>query len=208
MAALDPFDLASPGAPGECHIGLYQPIFNRILLTVRDIEHARNISLIASGRYPLFLVNLMSADNYTQSNQYTTNSEKIIDNNSCDNWTLPAEQIVPTEMSNYANFIVNAEHLVPVWRPYDSDLPEEKQYLHVCLFYLKLLDSIATNNIRGRRIKEFMLDVFDIQQNQSDLIVQNLKKQVIAELYLCKDIDSTKISIENILDKARHDLIF
>ena len=208
MATLDPFDLALPRTTGECHIGLYQPIFDRILLTVRDIEHARNIALIASNRYPLFLVNLMSADNYTQSNQYTTNPEKIIDNNSCDNWTLPAKQIVPTEMSNYANFIVNAERLLPVWGPYDSDLPEEKQYLHVCWYYLKLLDSIATNNIRGRRIKEFMLDIFDIQRNQSDMIVQNLKKQVIAELYLCKDIDSTKISIENILDKARHDLIF
>ena len=208
MAPLEPFDIGLPAAPGDCHIGLYQPVLDRILLTVRDIGHARDIALIASNRYPLFLVNLVSADNYTQSNQYTTNFEKIIDNISCDNWTLPAKQIIPTEMSNYANFIVNAEHLVPVWRHYDSELPDEKHYLHVCWYYLKLLDSIATNNIRGRRIKEFMLDIFDIQRNQSDMIVQNLKKQVIAELYLCKDINFTKISIENILDKARHDLIF
>lgn len=205
MVPLELFDL---GLPGKYHIGLYQPIFDRILLTVRDIEQARDIALIASGRYPLFLVNLTTADNYTQSNQYTTNLEKIIDNNSCDNWTLPAEQIIPTEMSNYANFIVNATHLEPVWRHYDLDLPDEKHYLQVCWHYLKLLDSIATNNIHGLRIKKFMSDIFDIEQNESDLIVQNLKKQIIAELYLCKDINLVKISIENILEQAAHDLVF
>ena len=204
MAPLEPFDLALPKIPGEYHIGLYQPIFDRILLTVRDIDQARDIALIASGRYPLFLVNLTTANNYTQSNQYTTNTEKIIDNNSCDNWTLPAEQIVPTEMSNYADFIVNATHLVPVRRHYDTELHKEKHYLQVCWYYLKLFDS----NIQGRRIKKFMSDIFDIQQNESDLIVQNLKKQIIAELYLCKDIDLFKISIENIIDKAKNDLVF
>jgi hypothetical protein len=204
MVPLEPFDLGLPNIPGEYHIGLYQPIFDRILLTVRDVEQARDIALIASGRYPLFLVNLTTADNYTQSNQYTTNPEKIIDNNSCDNWTLPGEQIVPTEMSNYADFIVNATHLVPVWRHYEPDLPDEKHYLQVCWHYLKLFDS----NIRGQRIKKFMSDIFDIQQNESDLIVQNLKKQIIAELYLCKDIDLVKISIENILNKAKNDLVF
>lgn len=203
MAPLEPFDLGLPATPGDCHIGLCQPIFDRILLTVCDIEQARDIALIASNRYPLFLVNLTTADNYAQFQL----SQELF-NNSCDSWTLPARQIVPTQMLNYANFIVNAEHLVPVGGPYDSALPEEKQYLQVCWYYLKLLDSIATRNIRGRRIKQFMLDIFDIQQNQPDTIVQDLKKQVVAELYLCKDITVTKISIENILEQAAHDLVF
>jgi hypothetical protein len=203
MTPLEPFDLGLPITPGDCHIGLYQPIFDRILLTVCDIEQARDIALIASGRYPLLLVNLTTADNYTQSNQYTTSTKKTIDNSSCDNWTLPAEQIVPTEMSNYANFIVNATHLASVWRQYDSDLSDEKHYLQVCWYYLKLFDS----KIHGQRIKKFMSDIFDIQQNDSDLIMQNLKKQIIAELYLCKDINLVKISIENILKQAANDVV-
>ena len=196
---LEPFDFGVPERFGDCHIGLYQPMLNHFLLTVNNIQHARDIALIASGRYPLFLVNLTTANNYC---------ENLIDNLCCENWTLPGKQIVPTEMSNYANFIVNAEHLVPVQQHHDSELPDEKHYLQVCWYYLNLLDSVATTNIRGQRIKDFMLDIFDIQQNESDLIVQNLKKQIIAELYLCKDITVTKISIENILKQATHDLVF
>jgi hypothetical protein len=52
-----------------------------------------------------------------------------------------------------------------------------------------------------------MSDIFDIQQNDSDLIMQNLKKQIIAELYLCKDINLVKISIENILKQAANDVV-
>jgi hypothetical protein len=80
----------------------------------------------------------------------------------------------------------------------------------VCWHYLRLLDPIINTNIVGWRIKKFMLDIFDIPENQSDMIVQKLKKQVIAELYLCKDIAVTKISIENIIDKAKkdHDIVF
>jgi len=195
----EPFDFGVPERFGDCHIGLYQPMLNQFLLTVTNIQHAQDIALIASGRYPLFLVNLTTASNYC---------ENLIDNACCENWTLTAEQIIPTEMSNYANFIVNAKQLVPGQQHHDSELHDEKHYLQVCWYYLKLLDSVATNNIRGRRIKDFMSDIFNIQQNESDLIVQNLKKQIIAELYLCKDITVTKISIENILKQATHDLVF
>jgi hypothetical protein len=200
----EPLDIGIPEKFGDCHIGLYQPMLNRFLLTLCDIDRARDIALIASGRYPLFLVNLTTASNYC---------ENLIDNLCCENWALPIQQIIPTEMSNYANFIVDSTHLVPVpgWQHCDPDLPEEKHYLHVCWYYLKLLDSIAANNIvRGQRIKEFMFDIFDIQQNQSDMIVQNLKKQIVAELYLCKDLNATKDSIENIIAKAKkdHDLVF
>ncbi len=197
-----PFDIGIPEKFGDCHIGLYQPMLNQFFLTLCDIQYARDIALIASSRYPLFLVNLVSADNY---------SKNLIDNTCCQNWALPSQQIVPTKLSNYANFVINAEHLEPAIRHSDIyQIEEEKHYLQVCWHYLRLLDPIINTNIVGWRIKKFMLDIFDIPENQSDMIVQKLKKQVIAELYLCKDIAVTKISIENIIDKAKkdHDIVF
>ncbi len=201
---IEPFDHGVPISPGDCHIGLYQPMLNQFLLTVNNIQHARDIVLIASGRYPLFMVNLVTASNYRKN---------LIDNLCCENWALPSQQIAPTEMENYANFVVNARHLLPVVKSDNSDLNEEKHYLQVCWHYLKLLDQVTDNNIFGWRINKFMLDIFDLQDqpyNEVYTHVQNLKKQTIAELYLCKDINVTKVSIENIFAKAKkdHDLVF
>jgi hypothetical protein len=95
---IEPFDHGVPISPGDCHIGLYQPMLNQFLLTVNNIQHARDIVLIASGRYPLFMVNLVTASNYRKN---------LIDNLCCENWALPSQQIAPTEMENYANFVVN-----------------------------------------------------------------------------------------------------
>jgi hypothetical protein len=68
-------------------------MLNQFLLTINNIQHARDIALIASGRYPLFLVNLVTADNY---------HENLIDNFCCENWKLPNEQIAPTNIVTYA----------------------------------------------------------------------------------------------------------
>ena len=197
----EPFDIGS--FYGGCHIGLYQPMLNRFLLTTTNIEHARDIALIASGRYPLFLVNLVTADNY---------HENLIDNLCCENWKLPYQQIVETSIKNYANFIVDARHLSPIVGHDNLFLSEEKHYLQLCWHYLKLLDQLRDRNIVGWRIKQFMSDIFDFQENQHDTVsmyVQNLKKQIIAELYLCKDMHSVRDSMENIIAKAKedHDLV-
>ena len=203
MTALETFDVGSPKNPGGCHIGLYQPLLNRFLLTCDDIEYARDIALIASNRYPLFLVNLVTADNY---------SENLIDNLCCEHWSLPSQQIAPTKLWNYANFIVDAEHLVE--NPSELDLSEEKQYLQLCWHYLKQYDDIITRNTYAWEIKKFMAEIFDFQSHPlarcNNIPIQNLKKQIVAELFLCNNIDSTRTSIENIITKAKndHDLVF
>jgi hypothetical protein len=199
MTMPEPFDVGS--CYGGCHIGLYQPMLNRFLLTVNNIQHARDIALIVSGRYPVFMVNLVTADNYC---------ENLIDNFCCENWKLPNEQIAPTNIVTYANVIVQALHLLPIAT--QSDLSEEKHYLQLCWHYLKSLDKIRDLNIHGWRITQFMSEIFDLRENQHDDVsthVQNLKKQIIAELYLCRDTTSTVTSIENIIAKARedHDLV-
>jgi len=201
MTMPEPFDVGS--CYGGCHIGLYQPILNRFLLTTNNIEHARDIALIASSRYPLFLVSLVTADNY---------EENLIDNICCENWKLPDQQILETSIKNYANVIVHAQHLLPVMETTSLVLTEEKHYLQLCWHYLKLLQAFRDHNIPGWRIKQFMYDIFDFQENQYDTVslhMQNLKKQIVAELYHCKDTNSVRISIENIIAIAKkdHDIV-
>jgi hypothetical protein len=194
MTTSDPFDFGSPRNHGGCHVGLYQPRLNRFLLTVNNMQHAQEIALIAAGRYPLFLVNLVTAQNYC---------ENLIDNTCCESWSLPNQQIMPTKLKNYANYVVDADNLLE--NPSDLDLSEEKQYLQLCWYYLKLHDSIIQQNTYGWKIKKFMTEIFDFESHPHDIPIQDLKKQIVAELFLCKDIKSTTTSIENIITKAKHD---
>jgi hypothetical protein len=196
MTTLETFDVGAPKNPGGCHIGLYQPILNRFLLTVNHIRDAQDIALIAASRYPLFLVNLVTADNY---------NENLIDNLCCENWSLPNQQITPTKLKVYANLhtIVDAEHLLD--NPSELALSEEKKYLQLCCYYLRRYDEIIQKNTYAWEIKKFMTEIFDFEPHPHDIPVQNLKKQIVAELFLCKDIKSTTTSIENIITKAKHD---
>jgi len=194
---IEPFDIGYPDT-GFCHIGLYQPHLNRVLLTLCDVGYARDIVLLASNRYSLFMVNLASADNYRKN---------LIDNHCCENWAIPNEQILQTTISNYANVIVNAKHLIE--HRNNIDFTEEKQYLQLCYYYIKLLDYISVMSVKAWQVKVLMADIFDYQDQQV-VVLQNLKKQVMAELFLAKHIDSARESIETILAKAKkdHDLVF
>jgi hypothetical protein len=188
------FDIGIPARFGSCHIGLFQPVENRCLLTLCNIRHAQEIALIISGRYPVFLVDLTSAENYQPN---------LIDNLCCENWTLPREQVAVTHIRNYARILVEATQLIhnPNQNP---DLEKEKQYLQMIWHYLKRLDDFVENGNFGGfgwDVKRFMTDIFDLQDSQY-INFQNLKKQIMSELFLGRDLDSVKISVENIIANA------
>jgi hypothetical protein len=204
----DYFDIGYPTQFGSCHIGLYQPMENRFLLTLCDVQHARDIALIISGRYPVFLVDLTSAENYCQN---------LIDNHCCENWALPKEQVMPTRIHQYARIIVNATQLIQDQNQ-NPELAKEKQYLQMIWHSLKRFDQV-TDHIKnyvgqkygnyGWAVKNFMSFVFD-QQDQSYVDLQNIKKQIFRELFLGRDLDSVKISVENIFAKIEknYDFVF
>lgn len=189
---------------GLCHIGLYQPLMNRFLLTLGDVHQAREIALIASNRYHLFLVNLTSADNY---------SSNLIDNQCCENWALLNSQTKETRIHNYANFIVDADYLVQCFDQsvgfVHSDIQEEKKYLQLVWYYLKLLDQMLEINIPGWRIKKLMSDTFDLE-DQKFLIAQNLKKQIMSKMFSTRATDSIKADLEHIISNAKncYDFVF
>jgi hypothetical protein len=213
----DYFDIGYPKRFGSCHIGLYQPTENRFLLTLCDVQQAQDIALIISGRYPVFLVDLTSAENY---------SPNLIDNLCCVDWSIPPEQILPTQIQTYSRIIVEAKKLV-YCQNQNPELAKEQQYLQMIRHFLKKLDQDIVyhpknyvdqygnypTNITvqygnyGWAVKNFMSTVFD-QQDQSYVDLQNIKKQIFRELFLGRDLDSVKISVGNLITKIENNYDF
>ena len=195
---IEPFDIGYPERFESCHIGLYQPMENTFLLTLCNVQHAQDIALTVSGRYPVFLVDLTSAENYC---------ENLIDNHCCTNWSLPAEQLIPTQIHNYSRKIVAAKKLIQN-QNLNSDLAKEQQYLQMIWHFLKRFDQVIDHprNYVGQygnygwAVKNFMSFVFD-QQDQSYINLQNIKKQIFRELFLGRDLESVSASLENIFAK-------
>jgi hypothetical protein len=192
------FDIGIPKRFGSCHIGLYQPVENRFLLTLCDVQHAQDIALIISGRYPVFLVDMTSAENYC---------ENLIDNLCCVDWSIPPEQVLSTQIYNYSRIIVEAKKLVRCQNQ-NPELAKEQQYLQMIWHFLKRFDQMIDHpkNYTGQygnygwAVKNFMSTVFD-QQDQSYVDLQNIKKQIFRELFLGRDSESVGASLENIFAK-------
>jgi hypothetical protein len=193
------FDIGYPDRFGSCHIGLFQPILRRFLLTVCDVRHAQEIIMIASNRYTLYSVNLVTANNYCQN---------LIDNHCCDSWGVNQSQILSTADNTYADFFVDAQQLVPQSAHY-FDVATEKNYLQMIYYYVKLLEDVSFRNLYAPKVKQFMLDTFDHQEKKFTG-VQNLKKQITKELYLSQNMNSTHDAIVNIISniKQEYDIIF
>jgi hypothetical protein len=195
---IEPFDIGYPERFGSCHIGLYQPMENKFLLTLCNVQHAQDIALIISGRYPVFLVDLTSAENYC---------ENLIDNLCCTNWSLPAEQVLPTQIPDYSRKIVAAKKLIQNYN-LNSDLAKEQQYLQMIWLSLRRFDQVIDYPINynghhgnyGWAVKHFMATVFD-QRDQTYENLQNIKKQLFRELFLGRDLESVSASLENIFAK-------
>jgi len=192
------FDIGIPKRFGSCHIGLYQPVENRFLLTLCDVQHAQDIALIISGRYPVFLVDMTSAENYC---------ENLIDNLCCMDWSIQPDQVLPTQIHSYSRIIVEAKKLV-YGQNQNPELAKEQQYLQMIWHFLKRFDQVIDlpKNYAGQygnygwAVKNFMSTVFD-QRDQSYVDLQNIKKQIFRELFLGRDSESVGASLENIFAK-------
>jgi hypothetical protein len=162
------------------------------------VHHAQDIALIISGRYPVFLVDLTSAENYC---------ENLIDNLCCVDWSIPSEQVLPTQICNYSRAIIDAKKLV-YCQNQNPELAKEQQYLQLIWHCLKRFDLVIDrpkNYVEeygsyGWAVKNFMSFVFD-QPDQSCINLQNIKKQIFRELFLGRDLESVNASLENLFAK-------
>lgn len=124
------FDFGLPADPDDPVYGLWEPMSDRFLFVTHDISIARTLSLVASSRYLLYVIDISKANNYFHT---------LIDNTCCNHWSLVNRGDIMT--SNIASFleIVSAAELVERGHYTDWPLDREMQYLQICNWWMRFM---------------------------------------------------------------------
>ena len=137
MTKLSYFRLGcSPDSSGQ--VALYHPFFDRLLLVLPGNSAViRDIVRLASSRYPLFMVDISTAPQYTP---------QLIDNTCCDAWTVTMHNRdwsrmyylnTHTEIVSPIPQVQPAQTLSTEWQ--DFSIAEEKSWLQTLWFWLEFL---------------------------------------------------------------------
>ena len=183
------YDLGYPTKFGSTHLGLYQPVLGCFLLTLCDAQQAREIMLLASARYSLYLVDLTCAKNYQPN---------VIDNDCCQNWTISNKEDISIGMSDQGNNIIGAKELM-LCSNQDLDIKQEKKYLQLTYFYVKYLFEVEQRS-RGSFVKnQWINDIIGTNMpNKKEQSVLSIKKL----LYLETDTDLLETKIQQIINSS------
>jgi hypothetical protein len=182
-----PFDLGCIQDLSYPHFALYQPVDDCFLLTVDcDAGQAREIQLLASARYSLFVVDLKTADNYALN---------LIDNSCCQNWTLGNRSDVAVGAAGTPQIIAARSLLnIPAMEP---DLQDEKQYLQTVWHYIKYLESVQHRN--SKSIHDWIDGVLDLDfQDLEYQETKNLIKKIKRVLYLGTDLEQMHVELQQL----------
>jgi len=174
------------------HFGLYQPVLNCFLLCLTNQDEANAIKLLASARYSLYLIDLVSAENY---------SPTLIDNDVCENWSISNRIDIDINRPQVINNIVKAARLVNT-DIVDPDTAKEKEYLQTVQQHVKFCYDIERRF--DRPIHNFVDNVLDISLSDPDQTeIKNLVKQIKKTLYLGNDVTDIKKEIQDKLKDWR-----
>lgn len=191
------YDLGYPAKFGDMHLGLYQPVLNRFLLTVCDLEQAQEIIMLASSRYSLYLVDLTQAENYVPN---------IIDNHCCEMFTMSDPEQINIQLPDRGFMVCSTKKLVAA-DVVDENFNQEKKYLQLILYYVKFMTFIQWNSRDKIIINPWINNVLDkpMLDPEGDTI-SAIKKC----LYLGIDPDVTELEILYIIKNSplrHHDFI-
>lgn len=181
MPVLD--DLGYPNRFGDPHFGLYQPVLDCFLLTLCDSRQAREVKLLASARYSLFVIDLTTAQNYTPN---------IIDNDCCHHWSLTNRDHVHVGQSD-ANRIITAHQLEPISN-IDPDVGKEQQYLQIVWYYVKYFEKLEI--LANKQIHDWIDGVLDTEFSDPDYaIVKKCIKDIRYALWCGHDLNQIEKDI-------------
>lgn len=129
------FDFGLPADPDDPVYGLWEPMSDRFLFVTHDLSIARTLSLVASSRYLLYVVEISQADNYFHT---------LIDNCCCNHWSLVNRGDIMT--SNIASFnkIHSATKLAERGCYTNWPLGQEMQYLQICNWWMQFMQGNTT----------------------------------------------------------------
>lgn len=184
------YDFGYPSKAFPFHLGLYQPILNRFLLVINNIEVAQEIVYIASSRYALYICDLTTAKNYSQN---------LVDNSCCQNWSTNNHKLIPiSDIYQHRTPILTSDLLVEVGPSLEFDIDTEQQWLSFLTGHLKTLQD-ARAGYKWFGAQEFLCDIMDIKFNCMFDNTNEAMRQIRKELYLSRDINVSKSVIQQII---------
>lgn len=178
-----------PSSVTEPHLGLWEPVTSRFLLTLNHVDKAQTMRMIASSRYNLFVCDLRSANNYQPN---------LIDNSCCENWTVGSKQGLMVSKPYKFNHTVEIQNLVPVEVPGPA-CDHEKSWLLLCYHWLGILEKFKQEDwyVQDRFIKKIFST--ELSRHGADYFdkIDQVENYILKTLYLGQDLDQINHSIES-----------
>jgi hypothetical protein len=178
------FDLGYPVNFGDPHFGLYNRVLDCFLITTRSLADARETQHLASSRYDLYMVDLVSAVNYAPN---------LIDNQCCHAWSLASDRPLPLGDLRGLDDVLAAKELIPSCAS-DPDIQPEKTWLQMMLYWRSFVRWIKTDHShyeRYQRLRSFIgTDIQEVWQS-----VDHLDSVSRTRLYLGTDTRDTNQTI-------------
>ena len=170
------FRLGLPRDSNSPHLALYQPVLDRFLLVLDDLEIAQEVRLLANGRYVLHVCDLRTAVNYTAN---------LIDNTVCQNWSLSNPQDILV-WRDFLGQITAVESCCELGAVPEHDVGTEQQWLHILVFFARVIRRAQQSQMwysSQAWLAEVFEDRFDCVFDRFQQSVQQIKQ----ELYLSRD---------------------
>jgi hypothetical protein len=166
--------------------GLYQPVIDCFLITVKSPMIASQLRMLLSSRYSLYTVCLNTAENYKHN---------LIDNAICENWTFRGRSKLLVDQFDKIDHIILADYLEPINYTANWNIDQEKQWCMLCKFYLSFFDAFRSKTDTAEKMLSRILPGTGFNNNQS-----TIEQQVLSLMYLGTDFDQTDQDIRKIID--------
>lgn len=162
------------------HYGLFQPVLDRFVLTLADYQQAWQICRLTSSKFPLYVCELSSAENYTPT---------LIDNTCCENWTMGSTSVIT------AGYPVQIDRLEPS-TVMPSDIGEIKQQVFRAYYWTSFIgylrDHIFPHHDAVMFVREMFDETADDQYQKLASIIQDIHRRIY--------FDTNSESIQQLID--------
>lgn len=181
MISIKFFEYGCPADSSLAHYGLYQPVLDRFVFTVDDLEIAQEIKLLMASRFGLYIFDLTQADNYQPN---------LIDNICCENWTVDNKKIIKITQSYREFSVLPVGKLVPVTEKSDWTLLPEQEWMHTIRHWTCFYLWMQRKFYPWFEIDEFIDDVCSTDMPGQYQTLSEFKTMIRTLLYFERDHDS------------------
>jgi hypothetical protein len=188
------FKLGYPIDPKKQLYALYQPVANCFLHITGDLILATQLKFLLSSKYNVYICNVSVAENFYHN---------IIDNESCENWTL-SNKLDIAILALEDNTIISVDNLVPTTPSEEFNIQQEKQWIFLCSHWAQALND--RSNFKSHYQTSFALtELFNLYHLNAvnEQFIQD-RKRIMQLLYLETDFDQADQQVIKLITPYIH----